>query len=49
MRFEFSQEMIAAARQGAALGIGISHADYTRQLEPLPENIRASLMQDFAA
>ena len=49
MRFEFSEEMIAAARQGAALGIGISHADYTRQLEPLPENIRASLMRDFAA
>jgi hypothetical protein len=49
MRFEFSDEMIAAARAGAALGVGISHADYTRQLEPLPENIRASLVQDFAA
>jgi len=49
MRFEFSDEMIAAARAGAALGVGISHADYTRQLEPLPENIRASLVQDFTA
>jgi hypothetical protein len=48
MRFEFSDEMIAAARQGAALGVGISHAGYTRQLEPLPENIRAALVQDFA-
>jgi hypothetical protein len=49
MRFEFSDEMIAAARQGAALGAGISHAQYTRQLEPLPENIRASLVHDFAS
>jgi hypothetical protein len=47
LRFEFTPEMIAAARRGAALGAGISHADYTRQLEPLPENIRAALVQDF--
>jgi len=47
MRFEFTPEMIAAARNGAAMGAGISHGAYTRQLEPLPDNIRASLVQDF--
>lgn len=47
MRFEFDQEMIAAARQGAAMGAGISHEHYTQQLEPLPENIRDSLSADF--
>ena len=47
LRFEFTPEMIATARRGAALGAGISHAEYTRQLEPLPENIRAALVQDF--
>ncbi len=47
LRFEFTPEMIAAAHRGAALGAGISHAGYTQQLEPLPENIRAALVQDF--
>ncbi len=47
MRFEFSAQMVAAAREGASLGAGISHQAYTQQLEPLPENIRAALVQDF--
>jgi hypothetical protein len=47
MRFEFTPEMIGAARDGAALGAGISHVGYVRQLEPLPENIRAALVEDF--
>jgi hypothetical protein len=47
LRFEFTPEMTAAARAGAALGAGISHARYTQQLEPLPDNIRMSLVQDF--
>ncbi len=48
MRFEFTPEMIAAAKAGAALGIGISHGEYTQQLEPLPGDNRAALVQDFA-
>jgi hypothetical protein len=47
MRFELTPEMVAAAKRGAALGIGISHAAYTIQLEPLPENIRAALVVDL--
>ena len=47
MRFELTSAMIEAARGGAALGAGVSHAGYTRQLEPLPENVRAALVADF--
>jgi len=47
LRFELDPEMIASVRQGAALGAGISHQRYTQQLEPLPENIRASLAADL--
>jgi len=47
MRFEFSPEMITTAQAGAPLGAGISHTGYTRQLEPLPDNIRAALIKDF--
>jgi len=48
MRFELTTEMVAAAKQGAAMGAGISHVSYTKQLEPLPENIRAALVADFS-
>ena len=47
MRFELTPDMVAAARAGAALGAGISHGNYTRQLEPLPANIRNSLVRDL--
>ncbi len=47
MRFELTPAMTAAARAGAALGVGISHRNYTRQFEPLPANIRNSLVRDL--
>ena len=47
LRFELTREMVAAARAGKALGIGVSHKNYTQQLEPLPENIRAALVADL--
>ena len=47
MRFELSEAMVAVAKQGAALGIGIGHSRYTQQLEPLPDNIRNSLVADI--
>ncbi len=47
MRFELTPEMVQAARNGAALGAGISHSNYTQQLEPLPAGIRAALVADF--
>ena len=47
MRFQLTSDMVVAARTGAALGIGISYRNYTWQLEPLPVNIRDSLVRDL--
>ena len=47
LRFELTSQMIAAAKEGAAIGMGIDLPAYKHALEPLPENIRAALMQDF--
>ena len=47
LRFELTSQMIAAAKEGAAIGMGIDLPAYQCTLDPLPENIRAALMQDF--
>ena len=47
LRFELTPAMVEAARNGAAVGAGITHSAYTQQLEPLPENIRLSLLGDL--
>jgi len=47
LRFELTPAMAEAASNGAAMGVGITHSAYTQQLEPLPENIRVSLLGDL--
>ena len=47
LRFELSPGMVEAARAGAALAAGVAHENYSHQLDPLPENIRASLVADL--
>jgi len=47
LRFELTPQMVAAAQEGAAIGMGIDLPAYQCTLEPLPENIRAALVQDF--
>ena len=47
MRFQLTPAMVEAARNGAPLGVGITHSAYTQQLEPLPGNIRLSLIGDL--
>ena len=47
LRFELTPAMVEAARNGAAMGVGITHSAYTQQLEPLPDNIRVSLLGDL--
>jgi hypothetical protein len=47
LRFELTPDMIEAVREGASLGAGVTHSAYTRQLEPLPDNVRASLLKDL--
>ncbi|TFH75394.1 DUF3501 family protein [Gammaproteobacteria bacterium LSUCC0112] len=47
MRYEFTSEMIAAAKQGAPWSVFSKHPAYQHRVEPLPENIRSSLCRDF--
>jgi hypothetical protein len=46
-RFEFSPEMVAAAKNGAALSAGIEHENYNFTISPLPQATRDSLVADF--
>jgi hypothetical protein len=47
LRFELSSEMIAAAKKGAAISIGIDHEHYQYQLDNVSEPLRDSLLQDL--
>ena len=47
LRFEFSNEMIAAARAGASWVIRCEHPNYQHSTPALPEQIRQSLLKDF--
>ena len=48
VRFELKPEMVAAAKTGAAIGMGIDHQEYTHNIEKLDENIRQALVADLA-
>ncbi|MDO9225118.1 MAG: DUF3501 family protein [Pseudomonadota bacterium] len=48
MRFELTPEMVAAAKNGAAIAAGIDHRKLSVSLDPLPENLRAALAADLA-
>ena len=48
LRFELTPAMVAAAKGGAALGVGIDHDRYRHAVEPVPESIRAALVADLA-
>lgn len=47
LRFELTAEMIADARAGAAIGVGIDHPNYNHRIDPLPEGASASLAADL--
>jgi len=47
LRFEFSEDMRKAAKQGAAVSAGVEHPNYAETLDPLPDNIRDALVADF--
>jgi len=47
MRFELSQEMSAAVKQGASIAAGIDHPAYTSSVEPLLPAVRDSLSADL--
>jgi hypothetical protein len=48
MRFELSDEMAEAVKSGAAISLGIEHAKYCHQVEPIADDVRASLAEDLA-
>lgn len=48
LRFEFTPEMIAAARQGAAISAGVDHPHYQARTGPLADAVRATLVEDFS-
>jgi glycerol-3-phosphate dehydrogenase subunit C len=47
MRFELTPQMIAALKQSAELSMGVDHPGYQATLNPVPAQIRASLLQDL--
>ncbi len=47
LRFELSPSMVAAAKGGAVLSVGVDHPEYTANTGALPEAVRASLAADL--
>lgn len=47
LRFELDAAMCKAAHAGEPISIGIDHPEYRHELNPLPENFRASLVADL--
>ncbi len=48
LRFELTSAMVAAAKQGAAINMGIDHPEYREAIAPVAEAVRASLITDLA-
>ena len=47
LRFELPPEQVAALKNGAALVAGIDHENYHVEVSPVPDNIKASLLNDL--
>jgi len=47
LRFELSDKMVADLGQGAALGVGIEHRNYSHEVEPVATSIRDALIADL--
>ena len=47
LRFQLTSEMIAALKLGSQLSAGIDHPAYSYTINPIPENIRTSLISDL--
>jgi hypothetical protein len=48
LRFELTDEMAKALKYGVALAVGVDHPAYQAKADPVPANVRASLVQDLA-
>ena len=47
MRFEFTPEMVEAAKGGVDINMGADHENLTVAQSPIPRNVRDSLVADF--
>lgn len=47
LRFQLTPEMIAAAREGAALSMGVDHPAYEQVTDPVAPEARSALLADF--
>lgn len=47
LRFEFTDEMVSAAKKNQAISIGIDHHAYQHTISPVPANIQQALIADF--
>jgi hypothetical protein len=48
LRFELDDGMARTLRGGAALALGVDHAAYRHEVEPLPDASRLALLRDLA-
>ncbi len=47
LRFELTPPMVAALKSGAALAAGVDHDHYRHSIDPVPEPVKAALLQDL--
>ncbi len=47
LRFELTPDMIARLKAGADLSMGVDHPEYQVEVNPVPENIKQSLLADL--
>jgi hypothetical protein len=48
LRFELDEAMKRDLRDGAPLGIGVDHPNYSDSVDPVGVEVRASLLNDLA-
>jgi Protein of unknown function (DUF3501) len=48
LRFELTPGMVATAKSGAAIGVGVDHESYRHVVDPVAEDVRAALVADLA-
>jgi hypothetical protein len=48
LRYELTEEMVSAAKGGAAINAGVEHENYSYEQRPIAENFRASLSSDLS-
>jgi uncharacterized protein DUF3501 len=48
LRFELSADMVAGLKSGAPLSMGVDHAEYRHEVNPVSADVRAALLADLS-